>query len=165
MLTGEPIRGFWFNRSAEGDKRTQNQPFDKYEFATPHEVRLSPLPCWAHLSVAKQRAQVVILVEQIEEETRIKNLEDCRTPPGPTAVLAQDPYSHPESFEKRPAPPCHTTIYSMRKAFIAGYCAFVDAYTEASSLFRSGNLDAEFPADCFPPPLPFYKPVNSYAPT
>ncbi len=35
LLTGEPIRGFRFNRSTEGYERSQGRAFDRYEFATP----------------------------------------------------------------------------------------------------------------------------------
>ncbi len=85
--------------------------------------------------------------------------------PAPKIILTESPFSRPDTFEKRPATPCHTTVYSMRKAFIAGYVAFVDAYTEGSAILRAGQLDTEYPADCFPPPLPFYGPVTSYAPS
>ncbi len=165
LLTGEPARGFWFDRAEESYHRNLGRTVGRYDFATSYDVQLSPLPCWDHLTEAERVDRVAALVAQIEEETRVQNLADERTPHGPAAVLAQDPYSHPENFEKRPAPPCHTAVYSLREAFITTYYAFVDAYTEASAQFRSGHLDTEFPADCFPPPLPFYKPVTSFAPS
>jgi len=66
--------------------------------------------------------------------------------------------------ERGPAPPCHTTLRSLRREFVAAYYAFVDAYLEASALFRSGKLEASFPTDCFPPPRPFTGLVETLAP-
>ena len=164
MLTGEPSRGFWFDRTAEWFNRHREPAADKYVFATPYEVELSPLPCWEHLTRVEYRARVGDLVSSIEDRTRDENREANHVPPGPAFVLAQDPHSHPERPSRSPAPSCHTTLRSLRKEFLAAYYAFVDAYLEASALFRSGKLDTSFPADCFPPPRPFTGLVETLAP-
>ncbi len=165
MLTGEPIHGYWFDRSAEWFNRQKGRPSDKYEFAEPQDVHLSPLPCWEHLDSTEQQAHVRALVERIELETRQALSQKNRRPRGRAAVLAQDPHSHPEQPKRSAAPPCHTSQQSLRKAFVAAYYAFVDMYVEASALFRSGKPNTEFPADCFPPPLPFQTPVANLAPS
>lgn len=154
MLSGTPERGYWFDRTAEYTQGADERG-DRYAYATPHEVVLSPLPCWAHLSETKQRDQIEDLVEEIVAATGARNIEDRHTPPGPSHILRQNPESRPERPKRSPAPPCHTSIYSLKKLFIAAYYTFLDAYHEASIRFRSGDLDTEFPADCFPPPLPF----------
>jgi REP element-mobilizing transposase RayT len=165
MLTGEASRGFWFNRTAEWhNRRRRNPATDKYAFATPYEVELAPLPCWENLDDEAYHAKVRTLVERIEQATREKNRETDHVPPGREWVLAQGPHTHPETPHRSPAPPCHTSSWSLRKEFLSAYYAFVDLYVEASTRFRSGKLDTPFPADCFRPPLPFTGLVDSRAP-
>ncbi len=165
ILRGRPDRGFWFNRTSESAARRCGLQPDRYEFATSHEVHLTPLPCWAHLPPADHKAVVRDLVAQIEQETRHKNLEEEHRPPGRQYVLTRDPLHRPDHPKKSVAPPCHTTDYEMRKAFMLAYTLFLDAYTEASAQLRAGHRDTEFPADCFPPSLPYQNPVISTAPT
>jgi len=155
MLTGEPCRGYWFDRTAEWFSGRRGDTVDKYEFATPHEVTLSPLPCWEHLSADEYRERVRRLVERIEKETRERNRLAGVAPTGAEAVLARDPHTHSGQPNRSPAPPCHASLRSLRREFRAAYRAFVDTYMEASALFRSGSLDTPFPADCFRPALPF----------
>ena len=154
MLTGEPIGGFWFNRTAEWYARRRGRPFDKYAFATEHAVELTPLPCWERLEEDAYRARVAAMVQDIEDRTRAGNRGAGIVPPGALHVLAQDPHNHPDDPARSPAPRCHTSLPSLRREYLAAYYAFVDVYMEASALFRSGKLDAEFPADCIPPPAP-----------
>lgn len=155
MLTGEPIRGFWFNRSAEWYARRRGKPMDKYAFATEHEVVLSPLPCWERLDPDQYRARIEAMIEHIEDKTRAHHRESGTTASGTADVLARDPHDHPDQPARSPAPPCHTSMRSLRKEFMADHYAFMDAYMEASALFRSGEVDTAFPADCFPPPAPY----------
>ncbi len=164
MLTGQPLRGFWFDRTAEHPNRRCGAPIDKYKYATQYEVQLTPLPCWDHLDTTAYRAKIRALVDQIEHETAETNRTNHHAPAGPAAVLAQDPHAHHDPTSS-PAPPCHTSLPSLRKVFIAAYYAFLDLYIEASALFRAGNPDAQFPPDCFPPPRPFTTPVEARAPT
>jgi len=164
ILAGEPSRGFWFNRSAEWFARNRDPRPDRYEFATQYEVELSPIPCWEHLSRDEYRSRVRDLIDRIEEKTCTTNREAGIVPPGPAFVLAQDPHSHPDRPSRSPAPLCHTSLRALRREFISAYYAFKSAYIEASALFRSGNPDTNFPADCFPPPLPFTGLVENLAP-
>ena len=155
MLTGKPMRGTWFNRTAEWfERRSGGQP-DPMEFAEAVEVRLTPLPCWDHLSPCDQRRRLRSLIRDIELETRQRNLDEVRTPPGRQFILSQDPHSFPCRSKKSPASHCHTSIHQLREEFIAAYMDFLDAYIEASSRLRAGIKNVEFPPDSFPPSLPF----------
>ena len=164
MLTGEPSRGYWFNRTAEYYNRRRGRPFDKYAFATQYEVKLSSLPCWEKLSQDEYRAKVENLVNGIETETRSNNRKAGLLPPGPGVILATDPHSHPDEPKRSPAPPCHTSMKSLHREFMAAHYAFTDAYVEASALFRSGKRNTTFPDGCFPPPLPYFGFVEGRAP-
>ena len=155
MLSGEPMKGIWFNRTAEWYARRRGKPFDKYAFATKHEVVLSPLPCWERLDENEYRARVEGMVRHIEDRTSADNRKARITPPGALHVLAEDPHNHPDQPSRSPAPLCHTSLPALRKEYLASHYAFIDVYMEASDLFRSGKLNTEFPIDCFPPPAPY----------
>ncbi len=155
MLTGEPIRGYWFNRTAEWYARRRGTSVDKYAFATEHEVELSPLPCWERLAEDEYRRRIQAMVREIEAKTHASNRDAGVLPLGALHVLAEDPHRHPDDPARSPAPRCHTSLASLRREYLAAYYAFIDVYVEASALFRSGKLDTEFPADCFPPSAPY----------
>jgi len=50
ILDGEPLTGYWFNRSQEYAARRRGEVFDRLRYAEKVTVELSPLPCWQHLS-------------------------------------------------------------------------------------------------------------------
>jgi hypothetical protein len=62
MLAGKPMRGIWFNRTAERFKRRSGEQPDPMEFAEAATVRLTPLPCWGHLSPGDQRKRLRSLI-------------------------------------------------------------------------------------------------------
>ncbi len=68
LLTGEPLEGVWFDRTRESAADRRGEEFDRYEYATRVELRLDPLPCWAHLDAAQIRQRVAEMVEEIEQE-------------------------------------------------------------------------------------------------
>ena len=68
LLDGEPLKGFWFDRSQEYAARHRGEDFDRYRFASEETVHLSPLPCWMYLSDETYHERVGELVDEIEEE-------------------------------------------------------------------------------------------------
>ena len=44
ILAGEPLRGAWFNRTAEWAARRQGEDFEEYDYATRYEIELSLCP-------------------------------------------------------------------------------------------------------------------------
>ena len=55
MIEGEPLKGFWFDRTQEYAAKQRGETFGKYEYATEETVVFDPLPCWSHLPVEEQR--------------------------------------------------------------------------------------------------------------
>ncbi len=43
---------------------------------------------------------------------------------------------------------------------VAAYREFLAAYRVAAERLAEGDLSVAFPEDCFPPPLPFVKPLR-----
>jgi len=68
LLDGEPIEGYWFDRTQEYHARRRGEDFDRLAFATRETVVLSPLPCWEHLSPEAQRERIAEVVREIESE-------------------------------------------------------------------------------------------------
>ncbi|RME25100.1 MAG: hypothetical protein D6806_08460, partial [Deltaproteobacteria bacterium] len=62
------------------------------------------------------------------------------------------------------APLCHASDPEVRKRFIRGYRWFLNMYRRASERLRTGDREAEFPENCFPPPLAPLEPCPSPAP-
>ncbi|HEX9941733.1 MAG TPA: transposase, partial [Thermoanaerobaculia bacterium] len=58
LLGGEPLTGYWFDRTQEYAARRRRQEHDPLRYATLETVTLSPLPCWAHLPAETYRAWV-----------------------------------------------------------------------------------------------------------
>ncbi len=78
-----------------------------------------------------------------------------KAPPGPNAIRKQDPHTSPEHTKRSPAPAVHAASKVVRKQMKEAYRIFVEAYREAAASLRAGNLNANFPPGCFPPPHPF----------
>jgi hypothetical protein len=68
LLAGEPIRGLWYDRTAEYVARNRGEDFGRLKYATEETFELTPLPCWAHLSPEVYRKTVASLVADLESE-------------------------------------------------------------------------------------------------
>jgi hypothetical protein len=66
ILDGDPIRGYWFDRTQEYAARNRGEEFGRLKYATEETLKLTPLPCWAHLSAEDYRQRVAELVAEIE---------------------------------------------------------------------------------------------------
>jgi hypothetical protein len=155
LIEGEPLQGYWFDRTAESAADRRGEAFDKYEHATAETVVLDPLPCWSHLPVEEQRRRVASLVQAIDEEAASRRAAAGIRPLGIAAVLAQDPLHRPERIKKSPAPFVHAATKAMRQLLWEGYALFLAAYRSAAERLKAGDPAPPFPAGCFPPALPF----------
>jgi hypothetical protein len=152
MLTGEPIRGYWFDRTKEYAARNRGEDFGKLKYASEETFELSPLPCWAHLSSAVYRQRVADLIKKIESEAAAELAKSGREPLGAAGVLRQQPEACPRWTKKSPAPLYHAATRAVRKAFWEAYAAFVAAFREAAERWRLGDRMARFPPlGSFPP--------------
>jgi REP element-mobilizing transposase RayT len=155
ILAGEPIRGLWFDRTKEYAARNRGESFGRLTYATEETLVLSPLPCWAHLSLKDYRQRVADLVEAIESEAAAALAANGRVPMGVAGILRQSPETRPAHSKKSPAPLYHAATRAVRKAFWEAYAMFVAAFREASERLRAGDRMARFPIGSFPPGLPF----------
>jgi REP element-mobilizing transposase RayT len=152
LTRGEPIQGTWFNQTQEYYARRAGEEPGPRDFATPLEITLSPLPCWAGLTVEERQAAAQALVDQVVRENEVPG----RSWLGVDAILAQDPHEMPRETAKSPAPVCHAGTLERWKAYKDFYRELVAAYEAVSSLFRRGRATlVDFPAFCFPPRLPW----------
>lgn len=155
LSTGDALVGRWHNRTLEFQARRRGLPLDAGAFVEPETLVLAPLPCWRDLSRSDRCNRARALLREIEAEARERAEATGRPPLGRSAVLAQNPHLEPNRMKKGPAPLVHASASSTRRALVAAYRRFADAYREAASRLRRGVRDAEFPVGSFPPALPF----------
>jgi len=155
VLSGEPVRGTWFNRTEEHKARLRGEDFEPRRYATEETVVLSQLPCWRHLSPAVYRDLVAGLVREIDADSAAEQRLTGRKLLGAEAVLSQHPHTRPEKSKKSPAPRFHAGTKAAREALKAAYGLFLAAFREAAERLKAGDRLARFPTGCFPPGLPF----------
>ena len=98
LLYGEPLTGYWFDRSQEYAARQRGESFERLSYATLETVQLTPLPCWEGLTPEQERTRMAALVAEIEHEAEVAR--QGSEPAAVTAVLSQDPHSHPRKPKK-----------------------------------------------------------------
>jgi len=155
LLEGKPLRGLWFDRSAEYEARRQGLEVSARDFASEETVILTPLPCWEHLPADEIRARIADLIAVIEAEARRLQRQTGREPLGPDFIQRQNPHQEPLRIKRAPAPLVHAATRRVRRALLDAYRIFVAAYRRAADRLRNGDLAAVFPENSFPPPLPF----------
>jgi REP element-mobilizing transposase RayT len=155
LTEGKVLEGYWFDRQQEYAARRRREDFRRLEYATRETLVLDPLPCWRHLSKEQRRRLVTALVEEIEAEAAAHRERTGIKPPGPAAILTQNPHRQPLKSKKSPAPAFHAASQAVRRELRGLYYEFVAAYREAAEKLRAGNRQASFPVGSFPPALPF----------
>ncbi|MGE5233965.1 MAG: transposase [Acidobacteriota bacterium] len=155
LLNEQPLRGLWFDRSAEYEARRQGLDVSPHDFASEETVALAPLPCWEHLPDAVIRARIGEIVTQIEAEARRLRRQTGKDPLGADLLQRQNPHQEPLRSKHAPAPLVHAASKRARRALLEAYRIFVAAYRRAAERLRGGDLSAGFPEYSFPPPLPF----------
>jgi REP element-mobilizing transposase RayT len=157
VLSGEPVRGTWFNRTAEYRARLRGEDFEPRRYATEETVVLSQLPCWRHLSPEVYRELIAGLVKEIDADAAAERKRTGRGPLGPAAILRQHPHTCPNQTKKSSAPRFHAASKAAREAFRKAYALFLAAFREAAERLKAGDRTARFPNGCFPPGLPFVR--------
>ena len=89
QLDGEPLKGYWFDRTKEGAARRRGETPERLAYASEEEVVLSPLPCWKHCGEDQVRERVRELVEDIEKEAAAERQSKGLKPLGIKAILAR----------------------------------------------------------------------------
>jgi hypothetical protein len=104
ILGGKPLKGLWFDRTAEFAARNRGENFGRLKYAEEEELVLSQLPCWADLTPEQYRARIAELVEEtrgtcLREATKIAG----RRPLGVEAPARSESLStHLEPLRTRP---------------------------------------------------------------
>jgi hypothetical protein len=149
MFDGQPRRFRWFNwtRRASGNARRAVRALLDSRWAEPEELRLTPLPNPGLQTPRALRRFLRRAVDAIEKQAS----RQYRKVLGPAGVLKQHPHSQPPPSERKPRPPCHTTIPGMLEAFRERYRSFAEAFRRASIRWRTGDLTACFPEAAIKP--------------
>lgn len=160
LLYGEPLRGYWFDRSREYTARQRREAYERLTYATPEVLQLDPLPCWCHMSVEERREQVRQLLAEIEREHRERRFRERRKVLGVNGVKSRHTHEGPRKTKKSLAPLCHAASRSARREIKQAYAAFCTAFRDATRALFAGDRNAEFPEGSFPPALPFVTPTQ-----
>ncbi|HTG34072.1 MAG TPA: transposase [Thermoanaerobaculia bacterium] len=155
LTEGQILEGLWFDRTQEYAAHRRGEDFSRLKYATAEILTLDPLPCWKDLTEEERRRRAAALVATIEAEAAARRKKTGVKPPGPAAILTQDPHRKPERSKRSPAPAFHAASQAVRRELRDLYALFVAAYREAAEKLRAGNRDACFPAGSFPPALQF----------
>jgi hypothetical protein len=108
LVTGAPLVGVWFDRTAEYRFRLRGKEPEPRQFATEEILTLDPLPCWKHLPAEEYRRRMADLVAEIEEEAQVAREAKGLEPLGADAVRRQPPHTRPNRTKKSPTPLFHT---------------------------------------------------------
>lgn len=94
-----------------------------------------------------RREAVEQQLREIDGEARRARRATGKAPLGVRRILRQDPHHRPERF--------HAATWRVRKGLELAYYEFRIRFRQAAENLRRGQPEVEFPAGCFPPPLPF----------
>jgi hypothetical protein len=147
--------GTWYDRTREYVLRRQKKALSETDYTTRETVRLTPLPCWKHLSPEAYRKRIADLIEAITEEAQIARSRSGAQPLGPEAICQQTPGTRPEKLKKSAAPRFHAFRKTARRMLYEAFATFVAAFREASEKLRKGETNVRFPVGSFPPSRPF----------
>jgi REP element-mobilizing transposase RayT len=154
LVAGEELKGIWVDRTRERMAGTRLGQESRSRFREKEEVKISPLPCWSHLSSAARQARVGEMVAQVERETAKRHQVERTRPLGAEAVLLQDPRARPDHSNWSPAPMFHCISEEARQALREARSLFCDAFRRAAMKWRRGDRSANFPEGAFLPPTP-----------
>lgn len=158
ILSGRDLKGTWIDRSrlyeARRRKKARVRAQDFHETET---LRLSPLPCWKHLSPEEYRSRVRDLVKEIEREAKSRHAAAGSSPKGRRAVKAMNPHHRPKNPKRTPANLIHHVKRKAKDVYLAAYRIFVTAFRAAAARLKKGDPSPGFPEGSFPPGLPFVR--------
>ncbi|MCK5687659.1 hypothetical protein KAI87_00245 [Myxococcota bacterium] len=163
LLTGEPLRGIWFDgtsysRDRDREKRRVGGNPDKIKrenYIEETEFYFDPLPRWEHLSQADYQTKIRHIVNEIVSK-EAKERGDAPVL-GAQAVMQMSietrkawvPLPHHEGRKRLI---CWGPSYAPElQDYLEEYWAFQLAYKEISKRFRAGELNVQFPQNAYRP--------------
>jgi hypothetical protein len=157
LLEGERLKGYWRSQTEEYAARQRGEDFPATKYVTEEELKLTPLPCWEHLSAEEVRERVAALVEELEQAAATARAQRGFEVLGAEAILRQNPHARPARTKRSPAPLVHAATKAARKALRDAYYAFVGPFRSAAAKWKKGNRMTRFPSGSFPPRPPFVR--------
>jgi hypothetical protein len=154
LLTGEPARGIWIDRTAQYRALQRGEEAGERAFTEDEELDLVPLPCWRDLDPAERRRKVRCLVRAIETQAAERAKATGRPVLGRRAILRQHPHASPAVETSSPAPRFHAASKRVRDQLRRSYYAFLDSYRTAAAALHAGRFEqVHFPPGAIPPRL------------
>ena len=149
LLSGAPLHGVWYDRTAEYEARIRRISFQSSDFAQPETIKLSPLPCWSNESAENLQQRHLEIVDAIVQEGRADTKRFRKL------LAALQPTDRPRRSKRSPTPWFHCASRRVRGELKRSYREFLARYRDAARAWRRGVLTAPFPEGCFPPPRPY----------
>lgn len=126
------------------------------DFGEPKEVKLVPLPIWAHLDAEERRGRFQAIVDDVARsfasDEMLPNPRAEAEPARVAAILAQEPHSRPATLKRTKAPWVHATSTELRRVWMEAYREFVEAWQVAMARVRRGESLALLPPGGVMPP-------------
>lgn len=169
LVTGAPLRGFWFDDTAAFNARARGERFHRYTHGHAVEVHFDKLPCWQHLTDPEYRSAVAALLRDLQTHHEVRRCTDGHHLPSARVcgrrLRQQDPHDRPATADsRRPRPRFHAFARTARRRLERALAHFLDAYRAAAERLGEGDRSAPFPPGCFPSPLPFVTAEPARAP-
>ena len=142
----------WADFYAAGGRR--NGKLQPKQFLKWRELEIAPLPHLRGMSEHRRRTLIRKSVAAVEEKTA-REFKAADKKLGPVSRhFETDPRSRPKTpRESGPKPLVHASSVEEAEAYREKYLEVRRAHAAASIAFRRGELDVEFPAGTFRPPL------------
>jgi hypothetical protein len=123
-------------------------------FAKTIRLNYSPLPQWESLTPSQRQAKIRRECRALEQRFREERKQTGRTVMSPGRLERTDHRDRPRTRPQRTKKPlCHASTVEGAKAYEESLREFLNAYKIASTLYRSGVLEVEFPSGSIRPPL------------
>lgn len=118
-------------------------------------VTIEPVPpLAAQTSDAQTARNLLTELRRWEERIAEERQRQRQGFMGPRRVLEQRPFDAPRQAKRSSRPLCHTTIAALHRHYRQAMRTLRQLYTEASSMYRRGIFQVEFPRYTYRPPVP-----------
>lgn len=159
QLRDEKARTYYFflyteYRKALSRSLARGEPLNRADFEIPHDLKLTPLPVFSHLSQPARKAKLDRLIKErvtdLVKERQAANLEFL----GRKRVLSQPKTgAFPNKVSCSPRPRCYTKNPSASAKYRKEEKCREESYRQASRKYRAGQEGVLFPPNCLKPPM------------
>ena len=153
LCSGNHDKGTWIDRtqtSLRALKHKGKRGHPPVVMKT-YNVKLTKVPPLAHLTDGEYAEYMKTLCDEITADAAAERQETGKTVLGVKRIMRFSPTHIPEGENGSPAPRVHCWEATIRRAFIAAYRAFVEAYRIANATLRKGLAGFDFPEGGHPP--------------